>query len=411
MIQKKPRVRVKKTIGTLLAAACGLAGSVATAEPGRIDAGPFKVEPALNTQLAYIDNIYRAKDDEDGSMVLTISPAMVAFIENGASRYEAHAEVRSETYFAESDDDTLDVEFGIDLHHVLSNKQALDFFAGMNQTHEDRGAGLSQGGIGVSGNDEPIEYDETTVGGRYTLGSNQTLGKLVIELSDKDKEYQNFRDTTEFFDHDTWTTSTALYYNLSGKTALVAEGRWEDVEYDQDKPGFASLDAEEFTALVGVTWQATGKTTGHIKLGYFDREFDSASREDSDDLRWDAAITWAPRTYSTLTFTAAQTSDETRGFDPVVTGDFIERETVSLTWDHAFDDATSMSIGYTSDNDEYSGSSGREDERTRFSAGVKRALDRWIVLKAGYEYEELDSSNDPLSYDRNTFFIGLDMTL
>jgi len=128
VIQKKPRVRVKKTIGTLLAAACGLAGSVATAEPGRIDAGLFKVEPALNTQLAYIDNIYRAKDDEDGSMVLTISPAMVAFIENGASRYESHAEVRSETYFSESDDDTLDVEFGIDLHHVLSNKQALDFF-------------------------------------------------------------------------------------------------------------------------------------------------------------------------------------------------------------------------------------------------------------------------------------------
>jgi len=377
-----------------------------------IDAGPLKVQPTLDTELGYIDNLFRSPDDEENSLRLTLTPALRAFIDNGASRYEAFVEVREQIYYSSSNDDATDVEFGIDVHHAFSNTQALDLFGGIDQTHEERGTGLSQGGsglvIGESGIDAPIKYDETQIGARYTLGNNQTLGRLELEMSNTETEYKNFRDVTAFYDYDEREGKAALYYNLSGKSALLLEGRWEDTDYARDRLSVASKDSEENTGLVGITWQATAKTTGYVKIGFFDRKFDDSARDDADGFRWDVSVTWAPRTYSTLTFSTAQESEESNGFD---IGDYIERERYGLAWLHQLGNRTQLSVSFDLSNDEYANGAGREDDRTSFQASLERQVSRWAKAVLGFRFEEIDSDNELMDYERNEVFLGLQMTL
>ena len=403
------RLSHRKSLAILFIGA--IAPGAVLAEPGTVNVGPIKIEPVLSSAFAYDDNIFHAGKEEVGSTVVTVSPAVTAFVERGVNRYAARAEVINETYAQSSDDNTLDVALDVDLHHEFSSKQALDVYASLDQTHEDRGEGLSRGGFGIAGIDEPLEYDESVLGARYTLGNNRTFGRVALAYDEQDRQYQNFKETTEFFDRKTQTTSATLYYNLTAKTALLLEARQQDVTYDRTKVGVASLDAQESTGLVGVEWQATAKTSGYLKWGYFDREFEAASRGDNDGTRWDASITWAPRSYSTVTVSAAQRSDETESLNVEATGDFIERETLSVAWNHELSARTQFSIAYTAETGDYAGSTGRDEDLNRWSASLSRVLDRWITLKASYEHETLDSNSSGLSYDRNQFFIGVDMTL
>lgn len=381
------------------------------AEPGTFDAGPFRVQPSVSSEFAYDDNIFRAETSEQGSTIISVAPELRAFLENGPNRYEVYAAITSETYAQSRDDDSLDVDLGLDLHHEFSRKQMVDVYVSSERLHEDRGDGLNRGGFGIAGNDAPVEFDQHVLGARYTLGNNRTFGRLVVEHAEEDRTYQNFEETTAFFDRRTRRTTGTLYYNLSGKTALLVEGRQETVAYDRVRSGDVTLDAEEFTGLVGVAWEATAKTSGYLKWGYYDRDFDAAVREDSDDTRWDVAVTWAPRSYSTFTFTAAQSSDETQSLDVASTGDFIERDMVGVRWDHTLSARTRFSVEYQAGTDDYAGSLGRQDDRTLWSASLTRILDRWISVKASYEYEQADSKDEALSYERNRFFVGVDMTL
>ena len=232
-----------KSLSKRLAIAAGIGTLVTSVSPvilaadqggATFDAGPLKVQPTLDTELGYIDNLFRSPDDEENSLRLTLTPALRAFIDNGASRYEAFVEVREQIYYSSSNDDATDVEFGVDVHHAFSNTHAIDLFGGIDQTHEERGTGLSQGGsglvIGESGIDAPIKYDETRIGARYILGNNQTLGRLELQMSNTETEYKNFRDVTAFYDYDEREGKAALYYNLSGKSALLLEGPWGEMQ-------------------------------------------------------------------------------------------------------------------------------------------------------------------------------------
>lgn len=62
--------------------------------------------------------------------------------------------------------------------------------------HEDRGTGLSEGVAELI--DEPVEFGRRTVGADYMLGNRGSRGRLLLEAKYRDREYQNFREDTQF---------------------------------------------------------------------------------------------------------------------------------------------------------------------------------------------------------------------
>ena len=155
---------------------------------------------------------------------------------------------------------------------------------------------------------------------------------------------------------------------------------------------------------IGATWEATGKTTGSIKVGRLDKEFVAASRRNSDITVWDVDITWSPRTYSRLLLSASQDAQETNG-----TGSFIEQQNLSIVWLHAWSDRLNSTVMISTGEDEFD-ENPRVDDRRAFSVGLSYDWKRWATFGVNYSYSERDSNTSRFDFWKNILTFSLDMS-
>ena len=96
-------------------------------------------------------------------MEFELTAAMRAFMQSGGTDFEVNAEITQDWYSESSDDDVTDYSVGFSLDQSLTGQQQVSLSGDFSRSHEDRGAGLSQGGAGIGGNDAPVEFETTAV--------------------------------------------------------------------------------------------------------------------------------------------------------------------------------------------------------------------------------------------------------
>jgi hypothetical protein len=386
---------------------CAASPGLRAVEPAQARWGPLYIEPLLEMESAWVDNLYRTENDEVDSWILTTRPSVRGWLQNGPSTYGLLYELedgRFEGTPSGEDDDYTDHRFRGDVHQEFNDRNLLELFAELDQTHEDRGTGLTEGAF-ARFTDRPIELDHTSYGAGYTYGSRQTDGKLEFRLTADDLEYQNFREFTRFFDHERWQGRGIFSWNMSPRSALVADLAYGEVEYRRQQPGQPALDSEEWRLLLGATWEATARTSGRFKIGGFDRQFDDEGREDTSGFSWDAGLTYRRRTYSVFDVNARQINRETNGL-----GDFIESSEFDVNWLHIFSSGYRSNINMLLANDNYSESE-RDDIRLALEWIVDRPFRRWLDLGVGWRYEDRDSDLDRFSMQRHSLFARLRISL
>ncbi|MBU2965219.1 outer membrane beta-barrel protein [Amphritea sp. 2_MG-2023] len=373
----------------------------ATIEPAAIDAGPVSIIPTVNVQTSYDDNIFSSNSSEVDSLITSINPRLEVIAEDGFNAYKVTYSIDHGMYKSSSDDNYTDHNLGLDGHLEFDARNTLDLNTSYTKNHEERGTGITETGNIGANVDAPLEYDTASVSFAYTYGAQDAAGKLVFAGRYADKEYQNFRSITESRDSETTTFSGTFYYQVQPKTSLLFEVRNQDLNYKNDLTN--SLDSETRRYYVGATWEGSAKTTGTIKLGQVEKDFDSSARDDFSGTSWEVTIDWEPRTYSAFKLSTSQYEKESSG-----AGDFIDSKTVRLTWTHNWDDQlkTALSTGYT--NDDYKGTNGgREDDITDASINLTYDMRRWLSLGVGYSHLNTDSNVANIPYDRNIYFVSV----
>ncbi len=390
---------------------CGALLSLATtaaiaSEPGHLQAGSVYFTPTVDVETRYVDNLFRSSNHEKDTWVLDIAPRIQAWMQNGASTYSLSYELKDSTYASSHDDDFTDHQLNLDIHHEFNAKNVLNFAAEYYDGHEERGTGLSEGVVGQL-IDEPVEFERTSFGGDYTVGNRESNGRLQLAAGTVNYDYQNFRNFTQFRDRDQDTLSGIFFWKVAPKTDILFEVRSITNDYDTTNPGDAagSLDSDELLYLVGVSWDATAKTSGSIKIGSYDREYDSSARSDDDGFSWEVELSYQPRSYSTLDFGTRRFSQETNGL-----GDSINTEEYTGAWNHDWNSRSRTHLGFLLAEDDYSGAR-RVDDRVELEASYKFAAKRWLDLGLGYRYEERDSDVRTLNYELNVFFIEAELSL
>ncbi|MDX2424169.1 MAG: outer membrane beta-barrel protein, partial [Amphritea sp.] len=346
----------------------------ATIEPAAIDAGPVSIIPTVNVQTSYDDNIFSSNSSEVDSLITSINPRLEVIAEDGFNAYKVTYSIDHGMYKSSSDDNYTDHNLGLDGHLEFDARNTLDLNTSYTKNHEERGTGITETGNIGANVDAPLEYDTASVSFAYTYGAQDAAGKLVFAGRYADKEYQNFRSITESRDSETTTFSGTFYYQVQPKTSLLFEVRNQDLNYKNDLTN--SLDSETRRYYVGATWEGSAKTTGTIKLGQVEKDFDSSARDDFSGTSWEVTIDWEPRTYSAFKLSTSQYEKESSG-----AGDFIDSKTVRLTWNHEWNDQlkTALSSGYT--NDDYKGTGGgREDDITDASIKLTYDMRRWLSV-------------------------------
>ncbi|MEP6390090.1 MAG: outer membrane beta-barrel protein [Halioglobus sp.] len=375
-------------------------------EPANAQLGPFYITPTLNVESRYTDNLFRSEDNEKSTWILDTLPKVQTWLQNGNSTYSATVQLQDFRYASSSDDDFTDYQGNVDIHQEFNAKNTLDAFGKWYSGHEERGTGLAEGDVSQA-IDKPVELDTIDYGASYTLGNKNTLARVVAGYRYHEREYQNFRDATRFRDYDQDHFSVAGYYGLRPRLDIVAEVRYFETRYGDvnrsDRSG--SLDNDEYNYLFGLAWDATAKTSSSIKLGWYEREYESIARDEDEGFSWEADIFYEPRSYSVLNFETKRYSQETNGV-----GDAIDTQEYSLRWDHDWNNRSHTHLAVLKADEDYTGSQ-RSDDLWSAEAKYVYKFKRWFDVSGGYRYEDRDSSSRGLSFDRNVYFLRADMSL
>lgn len=370
-------------------------------EPASFDAGPLQVIPQINAQIGHDDNIYSTETNTVDSMITVINPSVQLLLEKGLDVYSLNYAIKRGLYEYDSADNYTDHDISAQAALDFNIRNRLELLARYLKTHEDRGTGLNQGGAATA-NNAPVEYHVNTLSAKYSFGGLEAKGRIEVAAQLDDRTYDNFRTQTEGKDRQTVSASTTFYYRVMPKTSLLFEVNYEDIDYDL---ATVTLDSTETEYLMGATWNATAKTSGTVKFGYAQKDFDSAAREDDDGLSWELAMEWAPKTYSVVSFVTSKEEEETDG-----TGNYIDTTNWNLGWQHAWSDVLSSRVSYGQSESEYVTST-RKDDSTNYGVGVTYKMRRWLDLGLDYNYSDRDSNVAGTDYDKNAIYLTLQGSL
>lgn len=263
--------------------------------------------PAVELAYQHDDNILREENNEESDNIFSVSPDLVWRWFFGKHRLTAQYAGDYAEYDTNNNENYDDHFLFADLLLDLTPKLNVDLQANHSRGHEARdSAGLTPG---VSA--KPNEWKENRLFGQLTYGRRIANAQFELDLEGRKLDYTN--NNQEFRDRDTDSVTGRFFYNLGPKTSVILEASHRDIDYTTS--GIRDLDSQERFYHVGFRWEATYKTTGELKVGRFEKDFDSSAEEDGNGASVVGKVTWEPRTYDRVTFTAARQPNETSTTD------------------------------------------------------------------------------------------------
>ena len=373
--------------------------------PASIDVGGFDLYPSLNATFGHDDNLLRSDDSEVESWMSVLSPELILVNSYGLNEFQIGYRLERGDYYSSQADDYTDHLFNASANLEFDVRNRLEVLAIYMDDHDERGTNFTIGrGDSI---ETPDQFKQSRIEATYSYGAPSATGRLDLMAGYSSVDYDINTDLYRTRDRKTNTLAGTFFYNIMPATDLTLDVIYNDIDYDFAIDPTAPLDSEEVRTLVGVEWDTTAKTSGYVKIGHRQKEFDDGDRADFSGLDWLIGVTWNPRTYSTLDFTTYTTTNETNG-----EGDFIDRQTYQLTWDHKWQDRVSTSFEAIYSEDEYTGAnSTRVDDNTTISFFVNYTARRYLTFNAGYTYDQRNSNQNVIDFSRNIVSVGLTVTL
>ncbi|WP_169307131.1 outer membrane beta-barrel protein [Ferrimonas sediminicola] len=373
-------------------------------QPANLEMGKgWQFMPQLGVGLGYDDNTAHSSADAIDSWYWEVSPEFLIHAGNQVNSYQLSYLVTDGNYEDSSEDDFTDHRVKLDIHHEFTRRHRLNFNYTYYRDHEARGEGITEG-FGQDF-DEVAEFDVHDVGLIYGFGVPSAKINLDLELGYYDKNYTNLETISQFRDYDSVLGRATVYWRLGPKTSVLFEWDGEDKSYDRSAQGEPSRDSFDQRLLVGFKWDATSKTSGTVKLGYEDRNFDADSREDFDGVAWNVAVDWKPRSYSTFTIDGGS-----RAKDPDTLGDYVEENSLGVRWTHDWRSRLSTLAAIRYLDESFTGID-RDDELWEATLGATLIWKRWLSTEFEYRYADQSSNIDRLNYDKNLFLATVRLSL
>jgi hypothetical protein len=366
------------------------------------DGGLF-IKPSLEIGVAHDDNIYNQQRAGTSSGIMTLMPAINFKMDDGVNYYSLDMNAEKGTYEASGEDDYTDGELGLKAHLEPNDTHRVDASVKGEWLTESRGTGKSEGNFDRT--DEPIKYGKNTFAASYEYGALQTKGRLAFDLIFYEKEYRNFDDITRRSNYDSILLGSTFYYATRANTDAFIEINAEKIGYDYNAPGELIRDSDVYTAFVGMQWEASAIVHGFVKIGGQAKEFDDAGREDFTGFSWNVGGVWRPLTYSKLTFSTSQATD-----DPDVDGDYVLETKYNIDWKHDWTSYYYSSVGIYKYKDDYSGIS-RVDDIYGLTLKFNYDVTQNIAVAVFGEWDRNQSTEAVFEYDKNVVGLSFTFTL
>jgi polysaccharide biosynthesis protein VpsM len=359
---------------------------------------------SLGVSTRYASNYYYQPDNEDSAIGLVVKPSALLLTDRGSFRYQLSGNIEAGGFNLEGDaDDYVDGGLGAKFDWQPLTRHQFSGSVGWVSDHDPFGTRRTET-LGLL--DRKLDrWEQNTASFSYRFGAPQARINLEAEATALDREYTTNRASTQFLDYDSTALRGTVYYRISSKTSLLAEVIGADIDYDIVAPGFASRAGDVTRYRVGARWHATGKTTGSLRIGRVERDFDSTVQEDYDEFDWQASIAWEPRMRDRLVFTTGREPEESY----LNAASLIDNRFYVLNWEHDWTTMFKTRVGYSINQLDFRGLP-REDDVEELSFGFEyKPARRWGVF-GELSLQERDSNLDLRDYENTVLSVGLRLT-
>lgn len=374
MNQKFIKFSKSRTLECVLACGCLMAGAADAAVPEDSEApvirmGGVSAYPGLAVAEKRNDNLFRSDANKQSSNITIVSPSVLLQAESGANTYSLAYNADLARYANSSADNYNDQNLSGVAELSFSTRATLTLTPEYRSGHDDRGSTYS------AMTAVPNTWRNTGIAGSFSYGSEESIGRIVVDAGTHDVRYQNNRPVTVAFDKAVDNLGGAFYYRVSPKVSAFVQLTGTRIAY---KDPATTLSGDEQGIQLGVAWKATAQTSGTFKVGQLRKNFDSAARTDFSGTSWEGSVRWSPREFAYVDWITGRKSTESTGV-----GDFVLLTNNELDFGYDLSEQTSLHLNVLQLTEDFI-RSGRSDDTTSYGLRADYRLRKWLVL--GVEY-------------------------
>ncbi len=352
--------------------------------------------PSAYVGVGNNSNVLATRDNAVSSNILTLQPSVVAELKNHGDRYTLSYQGNYTRYAGSSSDnfDQHDIQAAGD--NYFSTRSRLGWSVGYIARTDPRGS--TDRAVAA----EPDSWHAPVARVLYIYGTPGARGRIEMEGSYQPKRYDNNRATTIESDINLATVSGRFFYRVMPRTSAVVEVRQTNANYISDTSTNDNVDRRY---LLGVTWDATAKTSGNFKVGQQHKDFPSAARQGTSAASWEGAVRWSPLTYSVWDLTTSRSAADSTGF-----GDYVMNTGTTLMWNHQWASTIGSRVTLGSVQSDFAATT-RADTTRNYGLGVFYNIAR--TVKMGLEWTRTDRNSNQGIYEftRNVTLLSLEASL
>jgi hypothetical protein len=356
---------------------------------------PLYFAPFIGFAAGHDDNLFLSRDNPKGSTLYITSPGFKLDARDSNKIFQLDYQGQVGRFAQSEDDDYVDhtarTAFDVAFTPRVFARLGYDYIRG----HDPRGS------TDRAFSPRPDIYRFQGPNATFAYGAPGADGRVEAYYSDTAKRYTNNRAVTIASDRDTREVGATIYARVMPRTYLLADVRRTTLSYTLPSSPFSG---REDRLYGGVMWEPTAATTGTIKVGRFEKSFNSDLPRFSGTA-WEALVTWAPRTYSKFDFYTGRSPAESTGL-----GSFILSEASGVIWSHAWTSYLTTEVNLRFQKDEYQNFNRSDDIRSLgLRAGYK--FRRWLTLGAEYTYTQRDSNVRDFEFDKNIYLLTATLSM
>ncbi len=371
--------------------------------------GSFVFKPTIATSEQYYDNIYATTNNTKEDFITHINPSL-----NLASDWSNHSLAFNATgdvskYANNTAENYNDFSVGTKARIDVLRETSILLGAGYDKKHEDRGSAEANTVNSIT----PTEYSNTSA----NLGLYHGINRVSISLDNKfdQIDFDNGKTAAGVVlnnngrNRDEYKSSAKVAYELTPGYSAFVRGTYLDKQYNNLTT--LNRDSNGYDLDIGTDLDIGGKTKGEIFVGYYNREYTSATLPDTTGLSFGADVIWDVTALTSINANVTRSIEETTlsGASGYLSTQY------KLNLEHELLRNVLIGTSYTYVTNQYNGAlSGaveRNDDISIANAKVGYLLGRNIKVNTTYSYTNRDSNISSGDYSSNSIMVGLAFAL
>ncbi len=355
----------------------------------------------LASSYFYNDNLTRSSVSPDDAYAFLVRPELALDFGSDSSNFRIAFLNETVKHEGSSEDNYSDTSLDLSADFSLTSRHRINLNIGLADTHEGRGQGFNTGQGNLQREVDTLSRNDYGI--NYTFGREGAKAQLEfyynIQQVDYDARLDNLgNDVTRIRDRQDNSYGVSLSYQVGAKTDLIANIQRTELEYDIETGFGSTVDS----ILLGLSWDATAKTTGRFQLGTQTRDFLLGGSEDTNI--WSASVDWAFSESSIIRFNTSKTGESSIGI-----GNSRDVSSTSINWVASWGRNWQSTITFSTENTDFFGSDEEFDSQT-FAAELDYSISDRLNANLYYSSTNRDSDIDSSLFGYDQIIYGINIS-